>query len=530
MTADNSRQSGLERFFDITKPTGISNDRDGLGWEELKNKVTDNLDRGVINRGSLEATRDSIGFPDSVGQYETPKCLSATDCGSNFTCIDGSCVSWTQTSDDVNGGSGPLPTSGATDSGTCYDIPDGGCETQNCLTPGGCGDNKGDSNCVIKGPIDCCGGTMYSCPFAECPQCTPCEEPDKVCTTYCDSFGSSFGIPSPSCEGKSCGECAECEPSGNGQFGLYDDPYRCVPLEPGSFTPCNCFPESTACGDCEECQSDGECRKAEGQCVDNCNCFVTCPCGVTLQGTHSQEHYQNGPVCPSACREKLYRQCDGVCPPKQDNCKADPNDPCEVSCECKTHRVGCGDSAPPCPSGKKCQDLGSMYAGTNEQGGCMEYNPATGLGGVYMFQRICTMSDAPECDECDCNCENDCGECETCAISGQCVPDPDCDDRCLEGKINCGGDCCEEGQQCLPQDCVSFTDACHGQYVKVCGPAGASFGLQHQADIPAESAVCNRFHTHCYVTVNGVSTGQMHLDCQAGLPAPTKGTGFACSG
>jgi len=530
VTADNSGQSGLERFFDIDKPVGVVNDRDSLGWEELKSKVTDNLDRARINKGSLTATRDDIGFSDSVGKMEVPKCLSATDCSSNFTCVNGQCVSWTQTAKDAtSGGSGLLPTGGTTGSGTCDDSPQADCSSQNCSTPGNCGDSRGIGGCEITKPSQCCGGSMYRCPFSSCPQCEPCQEPFKNCTTYCDSFGSSFGIPDPSCEGKSCGECAECEPTGSTGY-LYDDPYHCVPKEPGPFTPCNCSPENSGCPECEECQSDGECRPAEGQCVDNCNCFVKCPCGVTLQGTHSQEHYQNGPVCPSACRAKLYKQCDAVCPPKQDNCKADPNDPCEVSCECKTHRVGCSDGPPPCPSGKRCYPLGNMFAGTNEQGGCMEYNPATGMGGKYIFQRICTMSDSEECEPCDCHCENDCGECEVCSASGNCVYDPDCDDKCFEGEINCDGQCCPPGEQCVPQDCIEFTDACHNAHVKVCGPAGASFGLAHNADIPAESAVCNRFHTHCYITVNGVSTGSQHLDCQAGLPAPTKGTGFSCSG
>ena len=371
---------------------------------------------------------------------------------------------------------------------------------------------------------------MYTCFGKDCPQCEPCEEPYKVCTQYCTFALASFGDLPTSCKNqdgtsKACGECSECIPIGGS--GLYEDPNQCVPKPNDGFTPCTCFDSESACGDCQACDTEsGDCEPQTGLCETNCNCFVTCPCGVTLQGTHSQEVYANGPGCASNCRAKTYADCAEYCPPAKDPCKADPNNKCEVACECKTYRTDCGQSPPPCPDGKTCTSQGQMFSGATESGNC---SPISGqLGGVYHFRKECTRSNDPECQECDCNCENDCGDCEICSASGTCVPDPECDEACDVGEVRCGSDCCQEGQECMPQDCVSFTDACHGIFVEVCGPAGSSFGLAHTADIPAESAVCGRFHTHCTITVNGSPTGKQHLDCQAGLPAPQKGSGFAC--
>lgn len=533
MSSDNSSQSGLEKFFDITKPVDLSAGSDELGWEELKAGVADNLDRARVRRGFAVRGRSSVGTSDTVGNFSTPKCLYATDCGSNFTCVGGKCISWNEATTDP-AASGGIQTGGTMGGGTCQpnDVPesDKDCKKQNCSEPGGCGDNRG-SKCEINSPADCCGGTMYRCAFSECPQCEPCEEPYKLCTTYCDSFGSSLGFAPASCDGKSCGECAECEPARTGQHGLYDDPFECVPKENDGWAPCNCFGENNGCSDCEKCNHEtGDCAPGPNVCQDNCNCFVKCPCGITLQGTHSQDHYQNGPVCVNNCRSKLFAECDKHCPPRPPACKADPNNPCEVDCYCKTYRVECGGGSPPCPSGKKCSVVARMNSNNAADGSCIPYDPQTGTGGVYVTLRICTVPQGnSECEECDCNCENDCPDCYVCGINGQCVYDPDCDDACEQGETNCDGQCCDPGQECLPQDCVSFTDACHGVAVSACGPAGSSFGLAHFADIPAESAVCGRFHTHCYVTVNGVQTGHVHYDCQAGLPGPTRGSGFACA-
>jgi hypothetical protein len=37
----------------------------------------------------------------------------------------------------------------------------------------------------------------------------------------------------------------------------------------------------------------------------------------------------------------------------------------------------------------------------------------------------------PECEECDCNCDDDCRDCEICGSSGVCIDDPECGEQDL---------------------------------------------------------------------------------------------------
>jgi hypothetical protein len=258
-----------------------------------------------------------------------------------------------------------------------------------------------------------------------------------------------------------------------------------------------------------------------GLCNDDCSCAVTCPCGTQYRGVHSQEHYQSGPSCPSVCRERLYQyycidRASEACPPQKDPCKADPGNKCEQDCYCTSQKVSCSGTYS-CPDGYRCQQTGTLFAATGSDGSCQDGpgDPADlwTQGGKTIFLRICKMSDDPDCEECDCNCENDCPDCHTCGADGKCVYDPDCDTPCDNP---CNGDCCLAGQNCVPAALWQVVDACHFQGATFAAPAGVTPTLEHTVDIPANGAVCGRFHTHCNVRVNGQVVAS-HLDCQKGL-------------
>lgn len=204
-----------------------------------------------------------------------------------------------------------------------------------------------------------------------------------------------------------------------------------------------------------------------------------------------------------------------TCPPNIDPCA--PETECEKDCKCTTQKTACGGTYK-CPEGKKCKVLGTLFAATGPDGSCQDGGDPTGAwsqGGITWFLRICTPDrDKPECEECDCNCENDCPDCYLCGADGECYYDEECDEVC-EGEP-CEGTCCGEGKTCVPGVTWAVTDPCHNASYEFVAPQGVKPELVHFVDIEKEDAVCDRFHTHCEVVVCGGFIG-LHLDCQKGL-------------
>ena len=126
MAQQSSNQSGLELFFDISRTEELGRERDNLGWEELKGSTVDNIDRARFS-GNFEALRETSGFSDTVGNFSVPKCFTASDCASNFTCVGGQCVSWNQAGETSQPGAVLLP-GGTTGNATCDEGPSQDCE------------------------------------------------------------------------------------------------------------------------------------------------------------------------------------------------------------------------------------------------------------------------------------------------------------------------------------------------------------------------------------------------------------------
>ena len=501
-------------------------------WADLKEGVVDNIDRAVAN-SDLELDWEQI----SQDFGKVPDCMGSEGCGANHICLGGKCI---QGNLAPEGGPGvPNVPGGTTGGSNCTQQKPDSCKECQAATQPKCGN---DQKCRITSINQCCGGNLYHCAFTDCPQCEPCEEPYKRCTTFCTNFKAIFGRSAGECESKygenqDCGECSDCKPTGTSVNNT--DPHHCVPKEPGD-GPCHCHPNRSGCPDCHECiregPNSGQCQKRTGLCKDCANCTVTCPCGTEVNCRGCWEHYRNGLVAPAQCREDCYKKfCidkeplthtgQPACPPQKDPCKADPGNPCEKFCKCIVVHIDPDRRWPDdpfiCPDGWGC---------TLEGEATITVAKPTGNETVAWWHiRMCQYDpDNPKCEECDCHCSNDCPDCHVCGNDGKCWYDPACGQACGIGSTRCGESCCPPGQECKPTECIEFTDACHGIHTKVCGPAGSSWGLAHQADISAEDAVCDRFHTHCEITVNGIGTGHVHYDCQAGLPGPTPGGGYTC--
>lgn len=489
------QNGGLREFFDKNQKLE-SDARDRLSYERLSDS------------GSLESTGyEGNSFETETGSFN---CQTASDCGADHSCSGGQCVPNNSTSTTAAGdGASPGGSSsggGSPSAGCSGDIPGNDCIEKGCATGPTCGDGGEE-------PFGCCGTPIYRCHGAGQtgePQCEPCEFEDKECNDFCDSWFKSHGSLAPNCTSGAtgrpltCGDCSECFTS------------LCREADDG---PCWCKPGNTGCPDCEECQRpSGDCKAGVGVCNDECNCFVTCPCGTQYQGFHTQEHYATGLACPSACRAATYQKyCvegkDKSCPPQKDPCKADPGNKCELDCYCTSQKVSCNGTHT-CPDGYRCQVTGTLNASLGGQ--CEDGTDPANLwatGGKTIFLRICKMGDDPDCQECDCNCENDCPDCFTCGANGQCVYDPACDQPC---DVPCNGACCGPGQKCVPAVLWQVIDACHFQGATFAAPQGVTPALVHTTDVTKEDAVCDRWHTHCAVTVQGGQVAQ-HLDCQKGL-------------
>jgi len=61
----------------------------------------------------------------------------------------------------------------------------------------------------------------------------------------------------------------------------------------------------------------------------------------------------------------------------------------------------------------------------------MEINGKT----CYFYNTWVTDDIPSECKECDCNCNNDCGDCEICNAQGECVRDPNCCDSVEDQRV-----------------------------------------------------------------------------------------------
>lgn len=505
-----------------------------------------------------DATNAAFDFNDrdqSMVRQEQG-CINSGDCGSGFACIGKYCVKVDGRTATGGGNTNVSPGSNCDISpdpelppvpepDPCGGVgsPPGSGSVGGCTRPG-CG--QGQTTVTTStgnnpNPPDCCGGPKYTrCGVGGCsgPQCEPFDPP-RGCSPYCTDYWESNGEYGDGCgQGNTCSECSYCYQTTGGAQIIRE-------CRPKFIAPCYC-PQSDPCDeDCYYCQRDrdesgfGSCKFECKGCFSNCNCFLTCKCGLQLRGTWSQPYCQNGLACPSACRENLAKECEKRCPdPPADPCKSDPNDPCKKNCNCVTIYRGCNESLGPAPDGCTWSQLGFI----STCGAPPESFPPNSPGPqkAYIMRQCCGDPDP------SCKCRNDkgiqirpCGDCEECTEEGFCQENEDLCKPC-GSNIVCGAEgaeqCCGPGDPdsnpgggCAQECSWTVVDACHGAGFSFSGPCGSA-ELGSPTPIRKEEAVCNRYHTHCGVSVCGYRGIGTHLDCQAGLTSngPTGGTTCPC--
>lgn len=413
------------------------------------------------------------------------ECFDSNQCASGFACNGGFCLQ-TDTGAGGNsdgdtagcgsgGGGGGSSCGAGTESYTYWDpqyetAPDGTCLLTGC------------NEITIDGtdPDPCCGQDRccrsdengeISCVCGPCNNLIPCSDDDdcpdgfaciggycyptglSTCDQWCTNYLFATGIFGPGCSSQnSCSECEEC-------LSFTDSSYSFCALRADA--PCYC--EGAYCyGAYESCGLDGVCRD---DCANAQNCFTVdkeCPCGTaTKECCYSSCGNTSG---RADCEESI--DCDALCdagfpwggavngdpepvpgpggpnygspiwpkdpdpvpgPPKPQpppgcapNCPSLPFEPepggkCDGDCSYETFcATGSIPEPPPCPAKMTCTDDDVISVGVTN----------------CILRKQCDKSGVPEdCGECDCNCENECGDCLTCdEDSGECVPDEACGD------------------------------------------------------------------------------------------------------
>lgn len=353
------------------------------GTDFLQTGKVDSFDRlGYGYQG------DNSALGGGFGGGQGGVCYSSADCGSGYGCFNNKCQ---KDGGSLEGCSGLRViscngTSSCSGEDDCGSSGSSGCSSPNC---GGGGGGRGGG-----GPEECCGARC--CRFGgfgvQC-YCGPCPPPQR-CQKYCDAF---YKVNYRQAEG--CGNpttCSECEVCQKVQAFWTE----CVPAQRGSGAPCWC--ENNECYQCESCGEDGTCSPDCSTC-QTCTIMYnqTCPCGGEVSVK----------CCNSSCiGAPSYADClKAACGEVESDCDPD-EDPCAGNC--KTVTTYDGDPPPPCPEGQVCKTSGNISVG----------------GRTATLTEQCDYSGLPEsCLHCDCNCNNDCGDCEICNAACECVPDPRCD-------------------------------------------------------------------------------------------------------
>jgi hypothetical protein len=348
--------------------------------------------------------------PLPVAGSNTTGCNDSTDCASGWACIGGVCVKEESSSED---GSGNL--SGCGGGGTPGGQNQCGAGTGSFLTldkdladfdrkvranlkvgdvlvlEGINGGSVGDGEVGLSlngkclktgcsgsatplGTNGACCGQGRCCRMGSVVQCFcgECPPPPQRCSQFCTSYLSANGSSAAGCSSENtCDECSFCTDLGNFAG------TTCIPK--GGSGPCWCGKGvGRNCTICEKCGGDGTCESDRG------NCYPSYPEGPT---------------------------------PDPD---PDPgsSDPCAGTCATVTV---CDDEPDPdCPPRSSCRQSGDITVGSRN---------------CRLFEQ-CDKSDVPpECEFCDCNCNNDCPNCQLCGANGKCAPDPACEGYFAQGAV-----------------------------------------------------------------------------------------------
>jgi len=326
-------------------------------------------------------------------------CRSSADCGSGYVCSGGRCVQ-RPSQEGVGSGAGCGEGEGG-----------GGCNAQVTITQGGKSTDYfwqptyAADGCTVTGcSLAQCGGGFSDCPgerscrydafgtvncFCGPPVYTGCSE-------FCTEYSKTFGEEAAGCSGLVCDECSYCDEIFVSASGT------CEPI-PSSWgdnlVPCHC---DTELPECTKCDENGQRVLDEDNCGPCITLFEDCICGVTVEANCCYTIAElNGGSAYAKCQQVALKECEKQCPDTKP-------DPCLGVC---TDKIECNGPVP-----EDTSWLQNTVTGVIEAGGQT----------CYLYTQ-CNIQNIPqECFECDCNCNDDCGECEVCGDTGECERDPNC--------------------------------------------------------------------------------------------------------
>lgn len=311
----------------------------------------------------------------------------------------------------------------------------------------------GQSAWLNCGTCDACGTECLggSCVFTAC-EGKPCGDDgcDGLCPNTCagpqDGCVANECVCQPNCDGKECGSDG-CDGS---------------------------------CGVCEELEDciDGQCVCSWSDCGPTC-----CQEGQVCAGTSCCTPDCEGQTCGTDGCEGSCGECVG------------PQDACVLGlCECQPAcggkvcgSDGCGGSCGSCLSSQDaCVEGYCVCQAECEGKDCGDDGCEGSCGSCQGPQDTCVEGDCicqPECEGKGCGDDGCGGVCGACNVLEVCL-----DDKCACAWLQCGANCCQEGQGCV--DDVCCTSSCEE---KTCGNDGCG----------GSCGVCN-VHPNSYCSDTGV--------------------------
>lgn len=290
------------------------------------------------------------------------KCYSSGDCASGWACVNNNCTFLSAVKSENLCDTGPAGSGG-------------------CGGDSGCGTSTPGTGCLA---VDCCGTRCCRYEAAgnqlnvNC-YCGECQEEEKECSSFCDSYYKNNGRQAEGCSGStSCSECSYCGSEG-----------KCVISYGG---PCWC--QQTR--NCELCQDNGS-WTSDPACWP-CRNFTEC-------GVPTGERYCS-PGANALLQSVNGRPIDAPCDPGCSN----------SNCETRTVEIPGG----PPPNGLNTPLAGIYNCCPTCECSLDGYITAEGSGMTTYLIEECDAAALPEeCCFVECNCHSEC-ESGKCNNNGTC--------------------------------------------------------------------------------------------------------------
>ena len=340
------------------------------------------------------------------------------------------------------------------------------------------------------------GGNKYPCTSS-----TTCPVGFKCVNGYCeppDNLGGEGGYQNPGscgsggsggggCGGGGGGGCTTtsggCSPNPGQECCSEERCCRYSGTGAGLAVTCNCGPCPPPPPTCNEfCAAYSAANgTSAGGCSSNDECDECSQCEL-FEGEHQCVPKENGAPC----------HCGGSC----GECEE-----CNANGSCEYTGAGCQEC---CTVYFKCDcgiELGRTCCQPVQTGTQFYTETCIGRCRALMNQQCSELCSNPPdppdptpdpIEPCDCNCDNDCGDCQICNSEGKCVPDPTCG-ICSEGQTLCEDlqTCCQEGFRCVSIYSNVFQTSSSGSTSTFGSVGPIQYGFEGANGDPKNCSSCN---------------------------------------